>query len=370
MESSDLTFDVVPLKQIYGEEGKDPDKELQKLISEEHFDFIFLKQLYQYDDLLHNNKLAPIDQLVKDGSLWNQSVIKQLSRDGSIYGFSPTFYADALFINKSLFEQTGVPLPSEDSSMDWNQYFQTLNRFGPENAGMSTSSNAGLFALILGTLQGLTFYQNDNIVLATSEWEKVFDQVRQAFKDKAIRIEDSIDPMNGDLFEQGKVAFKFETSDYIRSLQEKQNQAARPFEWMVAPMPHQSDSSLSNVPFIHLNEIAAIPADTANKKQAEEFLSFIMGEKMTRVFQQQGELTTRNMESNNDKSVKFSYLRNMDFSSQTTKSYNEIMMSMPDQYYSTLLETVGTVMNELMESNTATMEGLQQIETAMLTAPN
>lgn len=54
---------------------------------------------------------------------FNQTLIKeQLSRDGSIYALPQTNNTLALYYSKDLFQQAGIPFPSETEPMTWEQY--------------------------------------------------------------------------------------------------------------------------------------------------------------------------------------------------------------------------------------------------------
>ncbi|GFN30765.1 hypothetical protein PCURB6_10250 [Paenibacillus curdlanolyticus] len=96
MEFPNVELDVVPLNQISGDKGQ-----LHKLVREENFDLIFLKETFQYDDILQQNLLSPIDSLFKNYSDWVQPVLEKFKREGTLYGYPISYYVDAVYINQT-----------------------------------------------------------------------------------------------------------------------------------------------------------------------------------------------------------------------------------------------------------------------------
>ncbi|GFN30766.1 extracellular solute-binding protein [Paenibacillus xylaniclasticus] len=234
--------------------------------------------------------------------------------------------------------------------------------FGSDPVGVSYNDSAAAFALVLGTLQGLTFYSQDRVVLATPEWEYRFEQVRTAFKNGAIRAETSLDPFLGDSFEQGKAAMKFADSNYYQSLDIKMRMSANPFKWTVAPMPNNSTSGSASASIYHVNEIAAISHQAGNREAAEQVLKFIASEKIAKILQERGELATRNIEANNEKVKRFAILSDAPYAPAANKSYDELLASMPEEMAAKFANAATAVMNELLVSDKDTMEGLKEIE--------
>ncbi len=102
------------------------------------------------DDLSRDGLLLPLDPLIAHdgfdlGKLYGPVVnaIREAGA-GTLYGLAPTFNAYALYYNKSLFEEHGVPLPAD--GMHWDDVLNTAARF----AGLSAADGQPVYGLSFG----------------------------------------------------------------------------------------------------------------------------------------------------------------------------------------------------------------------------
>ncbi|MFS0726851.1 ABC transporter substrate-binding protein [Paenibacillus sp. 1P07SE] len=94
---------------------------------------IYSIPLPYYAALAAEGELQPLDAWIKrdglDMEAFHEPVIRLLRETGGgqIYGLTPEFAANGIYINKALFEQHGVPLPTD--GMTWEELLHTAARF-------------------------------------------------------------------------------------------------------------------------------------------------------------------------------------------------------------------------------------------------
>jgi len=189
-----IDFEIVSTMEIYGQ-GKDPVEEFAKLIAEQKPDVVVMTP-EQYELLAAEGSLADLEPLMRstgftlDGFV--EGVVEQLRSlgGGQLYGLAPTFNMKALFYNKSLFDEYGVPYPTD--GMTWEDVFALAARFPTDGAeekriyGLGQSLftwNAYDLIKQIAASKELSHLNADASALTmdNEEWKSVFRQAVEAY---------------------------------------------------------------------------------------------------------------------------------------------------------------------------------------------
>ncbi|MNW51875.1 Bacterial extracellular solute-binding protein [compost metagenome] len=159
-------------------------------------DVVYIDQLQLYNQFIDEGKLMNLDSVLQENSYPFSElspVVQDAVRskaDDSIYGLSPSFISHALFYNKDLFEEFGVPFPS--NQMTWSEVFELARRFPNHNEagerlyGFKSNYYTSIaFSIILraGQTEGLTFITPKTLKVSfdSAEWKKIFQEVVDSF---------------------------------------------------------------------------------------------------------------------------------------------------------------------------------------------
>lgn len=323
-EFPDINFDVVPLKQIYAE--GDPLLELKNIMEQEDFDLTVL-QMNQYEQLLKDNAFQALDSVFRvDKDFLNQQVYQALQNEGILYGISPYFTADLLYINKDAFSQAKVAVPDK---LFWEDFFSIASMFSLDINNMSALAFEGAtpWSLVLrfGVVQGLRFYDssNNSVILNTQEWGRVAKQVADLIKTKSIQVDGVLNPLEGDAFSQGKAAMTLQTDSYRNTLTGNKQVD---FEWGVVPLP--TGTNTSSYPSVSIEQVFSVPKSSNQQAVVERILTFLLSEKFSKVIIQKGLLSTRINENNIDANLHYLYADN---DTMQLKTYSEVVSQIPEE---------------------------------------
>jgi multiple sugar transport system substrate-binding protein len=195
-----VTLEVISTESALNAE--DPVAELEKLLDEQKPDAMFLGE-DQYAALAKRGKLYDLDAVVKqdefDLDSFHPAVIELLKAQGGgkLYGLSPNFNSQALYYNKDLFDQHGIPYPTD--GMSWEEVMQLASRFPVKKDGddafnglaqSSETSNPFELIITIGIAKGLLFADLDTKTLSfeTPEWKSVFQSVIDGYKSGSISM--------------------------------------------------------------------------------------------------------------------------------------------------------------------------------------
>ncbi|HZG76397.1 MAG TPA: extracellular solute-binding protein [Paenibacillus sp.] len=189
-----IDFEIISTMNIYGQ-NKDPVEEFAKLIAEQQPDVVVMTP-EQYEVLAAEGSLADLEPLMGstgfelDGIV--EGVVEQLRSlgGGQLYGLAPTFNMKALFYNKSLFDEYGVPYPTD--GMTWEEVLALAARFpadGPTESriyGLGQSMftwNAYDLIKQIAASKELSYLNADATALTmdNEEWKGVFRQAVEAY---------------------------------------------------------------------------------------------------------------------------------------------------------------------------------------------
>jgi len=116
-----------------GEKMPDPFEKLKESMQGANPPDVVMFDLSQMPQLLGENLLAPLDPLISKDKFDTADIvpavidgIKAASTDGKLYGLAPLFSSSALVYNKKMFDEAGVPYPTD--GMTWDQMFDLARR--------------------------------------------------------------------------------------------------------------------------------------------------------------------------------------------------------------------------------------------------
>ncbi|XID95985.1 extracellular solute-binding protein [Paenibacillaceae bacterium WGS1546] len=182
--------------------AEDPVKEMERIVAEQQPDVLYLSE-DQYAALAGSGLLYDLDAVVKqdefDLNEFLPSVIDLLKArgGGKLYGLSPSFVSQALYYNKTLFDQYGVPYPTD--GMSWEDAIRLAARFPAKKDGddalaglappMSMGDSFGLIRTI-GEAKGLAYadVEAGTVTIGSPEWKEIFQSVIDEYASGSIAM--------------------------------------------------------------------------------------------------------------------------------------------------------------------------------------
>ncbi|MGZ9585102.1 ABC transporter substrate-binding protein [Paenibacillus marinisediminis] len=220
--------------------------------------------------------------------------------DNNLYGLTPTFYSSALLYNKKLFQDAGVPFPTD--GMSWDDIF-TLARNVSKGEGADRKygfaferyQGSDLFWSVINNyvkpLNLRMFDDNaEKMTVNTPQWEKVWTTVAKLGTDQIVPTQNNgmmMDmgnkepgPFDYDMFLSGKVAMVMTDFNYLNNeVYNAMRNASKiknftPFEYDVVTVPtHAENPGVSSS--VQLNNIFAINNNAPNADDAWDFIKYI-----------------------------------------------------------------------------------------------
>lgn len=140
MKFPGIDFEVVSTTGLYANSSEpyDPEAALIKLIEERNPDLLFLNE-YQYAKFYQEGRLVNLEPKIEadgyDIETIAPGVIDMLREraGGQLHGLAPTFQSQALFYNVDLFDEYGIPHPTD--RMTWEEVIQLARRFPTGGSG-------------------------------------------------------------------------------------------------------------------------------------------------------------------------------------------------------------------------------------------
>ncbi|TFE26663.1 extracellular solute-binding protein [Cohnella luojiensis] len=195
-----LELEVVSTESVF--QAEDPVAEMEKIMNEQQPDAVYLTE-DQYEALAGKGMLYDLDAVVKqdefDLDSFHPSVIELLKGRGAgkLYGLSPSFSSQALYYNKDMFDQHGIPYPTD--GMSWEEVMQLAARFPVKKDG--DDSLNGLFqpsqwknpfdlVRTIGEAKGLSYADTDagTLSIDSPEWKAIFQSVIDGYKSGSVSM--------------------------------------------------------------------------------------------------------------------------------------------------------------------------------------
>lgn len=313
-----------------------PSKE--QILDEKQPDVLLLSA-EEYESLAKKGRLYDLDAVIKrdkfDIDSFHPPFIDMLKSlgDGKLYGLSSSFSSRALYYNKNLFDQYGVPYPKD--GMSWEDVLQLAARFPVKKDGDDALYGLSLYndfrtplSLIasIGDAKGLSAYSDEGTFsIDTPEWKKIFQAVIDGYKSGSIAIPQSDDGSTirantifsgkemGEMigvnpgsakFQDGQSAMAIDDALLMETMVQAKRMGGKivveadngsqsiishgdgsnpgePFEWDVVTLP--VDPAMPDVAGgMRLNNLFAINASSGNLSAAWEFVKLVNGEKMAK----------------------------------------------------------------------------------------
>ncbi|MDO7882702.1 ABC transporter substrate-binding protein [Salinibacterium soli] len=201
------------------------------------------------------------------------AVVSQTSRDGKMYGLSDGLSSYGMYVNKTMFDELGIPLPDDDN-WTWDDYFDLTEAFKLTDGGRQTRwgglANHGSWAFrgIFSANGGQVFSDDlSECIIANDENIATVEQLRAAAKRGSVPDPGGL-PSGVDPFASGILAMVMDGSWYVQGARDS---IGDKFEWDVLKLPKGStgrrDVAVATGTYV-------MSRDTENTETAFDFLSY------------------------------------------------------------------------------------------------
>lgn len=299
-----------------GEKQPDPLEELKKAMQGDTPPDVVMFNLQEMAQLMEDNLLQPLDPRISKDKFDTADIVplvmdglKSASTDGKLYALAPTFSPSALVYNRKIFDEAGVPYPTDN--MTWDQMFDLARRvskgegksqvFGFNFFSQGYSDFLGATNIYAGPLGLRTFNDTGEKLTVDSEnWEKVWSTLIQLEKDKilpgqpdfnnpevmAMRQSTEDNPFGYDDFMSGRLAMAIMGYGELARIDNANKNASlykgfTPIEYNAVTVPSHPEYP-GVVANIGLNGIMGINSKAGNPEDAWKFIKFINGEDWAR----------------------------------------------------------------------------------------
>lgn len=292
-----------------GEKMPDPMEKLKEAMQGANPPDVVMFNLNQTQDLLADNLLTPLDPLIAKDKFDTSGIVpavldglKSSSPDGKLYALAPTFSSGALIYNKKLFDDAGVPYPTDN--MTWDQVFDLARRvskgegdnrvygFNFYSQGFADLFNSSY--MYTAPLNLRTFDEKgEKMTVDSDQWEKVWNTLIQLDKDKVVPSmpnpndqkarmmgpNGNENPFQYDDFMSGRLAMTLMNFGELSRIDNANQNAENikgytkiDYDAVTAPSHPEAPGVVAN---IGMNGIMGINAKAANAADAWKFIKFI-----------------------------------------------------------------------------------------------
>lgn len=223
---------------------------------------------------------------------------------GQLNGLAPSFDQQALFYNKSLFDQYRVTYPQ--AGMTWSDVFQIAQRFSDDQLGETpygffSSGGQSAFRLVyeVGMTEQLQIAdQQGNYTLSGEAWQQVWNRVLEGYRNGSLypnwELPDNAGRYMSDIikehpFIRGDAAMMVASYSLVRDLQQAFGEyGMTPFEWAVTSEPGNPQDPGKSQSFM-IDDVLVINARSEQVSAAWELVKMINSPQMAkRMLQEQG----------------------------------------------------------------------------------
>lgn len=250
---------------------------------------VFLVNLSGFEEIIQKRHVLNLEPIIQkeqfDLENFAPTIIDFLKQKGSgtLYGLTPNFTSKALFYNIKLFDEFGIPYPTD--YMTWEEVFQISSKFpeydkipgyyknyrgnfNPFSLIQVITENAGLHYVVQNTREE---------VMSNSRYEEIFDMVMTGYKTGYIYNPINSESNVSNLFLQGKAAMTRSSTYFVNELNNNP-----PIHWDVVTEPvdiHHPEHSFG----YDIQHIYAINVHTKNELAAWQLLKHIHSEQTARI---------------------------------------------------------------------------------------
>lgn len=228
---------------------------------------------------VQNGWISPLDDYIKKNEDVVQSkdfwpaVVSQISRDDKTYGLSDGLSSYGMYVNKSMFDELGIPLP-DDENWTWDEYFELAEQFKKVEGGRQTRwgglANHGSWAFRgIFAANGADVFDSDLSAcnIASDENIATIEQLRKATEAGAVPAPGGL-PEGVDPFASGMLAMLMDGSWYVQGARDA---IGDKFEWDVLKLPKgytgKREVAVATGTYV-------MSSDTKNPDEAFDFLSY------------------------------------------------------------------------------------------------
>lgn len=225
--------------------------------------------------------------------------------NGKLYGMPTGMYSQVIYYNKDLFDEYGVPHPTDQ--MTWAQIIDLAKMFPTEGEpmeriyGLKMGWNKDLSEMvnILSQGENLRMFDADalQMTIDTPAWKSLVETAQSVLNSNSLFFESDMyeneDYMNysGDWYSRdpfygGRLAMRLDGNYLMSELDNLANYAQNPEDliqnWDIVTAP-VSSSNPEESSYVSYNNIFAINSASTNIDQAWEFIAYITGDEFARV---------------------------------------------------------------------------------------
>lgn len=187
--------------------------------------------------------LQPLDPFIKTGDLVDRkdfypAVEEQFAVDGKLYGLPEGLSAYGIYINKTMFDSLGIPIP--DGSWTWEEFYTLAEAFTVKEGGKQTrwggfvnGSSWGMRGVMKANGGEVFSEDGTKSILDNDANIATFEQINRAITAGAVPSSDGL-PTGVDPFAGGLVGMFMNGSWYAGGAKEA---IADRFEWEIVPLP-------------------------------------------------------------------------------------------------------------------------------------
>ncbi|MBB3113660.1 multiple sugar transport system substrate-binding protein [Paenibacillus phyllosphaerae] len=298
-----VEIEVASTNSMFRDGVTDYEKAFDDFIAKENPDVIMVS-MDQYAKLVEKDMLLDLESMLTEEDFKSEDLLPGMIEvlrekgNGKLYGLSPSFYGQALYYNKDLFEKYGVPLPQ--ASMSWQEILQLAQRF--PTTGSKDDRVYGFYmdyynltnlGMQIGGTGGLRYLDpaGTKVSLNTDGWKQAFqlaiDTVNSgAYYAQGMSGENDM-PMGGtyesylsqDKFLSGKAAMTISGSYYLQQLEQAEDNIKDYKKFNLGLSTEPVDPANPTVgSSIGANEIFVINAKTPNAKAAWQLVKYMNGD--------------------------------------------------------------------------------------------
>lgn len=377
-----VEIQVVSMQSVNGMNVTDREKAFKDLVEKEKPDVMMLDTA-QYEELAADNKLLDLGSLIEDeeflGAEILPAVVEVLKEKGGgkLYGLTPSFYSQALFYNKDLFDKHQIELPTD--KMTWEQVLNLAKRFptaGDKDERIYGFSmmygNVHAIGDMVGSTEGLTFISQDGkkVSYNTEGWKKAYQMAIDAWKADVIYTpsEESMatnsyeDYLKRDLFTVGRAAMTLNGSYAIDQMKQAKDNLKdyKPFNLGVVTVPVDPSNPDVSTSFGVYN-IFSVNAQSPNLSAALELVKYINGDETAKLqsrSQRYGDLSTRTK-----------YIKDVDgvslapfFSLKPKVDVLERYSNIPTSFYQPFQELLNVEITKVVDGKQSLDDALKNID--------
>lgn len=381
-----VEIEVVTMQDRWGTNGssEDPEEMLQKIIDESQPDVLFLSS-DEYDKFSSKGSLLDLTPFIEQDKYNTDNMIPGILEflkekgGGTLYGLSPSFYSQALFYNKDLFEKYGVEPPTD--RMSWEDVIARASRFptdgSPEERvyGLKNSYRTSLFefATSIGDTLGLSIFTTDpmQVTLDTPAWQNAFSTALDAIRSGTLYVQDDNmmrswssyeEYLMADPFISGRAAMMIENVYMMDQLQQAAEQLKDKvsFNWDLVTVP-VDPANPDYTTTASVDQIFAINATSTNSKEAWNFIKYIHSDEYARVKSKTyngGSISIRSGYFKDDEG------RNVEafYTLKPTQSPSRLYYSELPSFYGEFMGLANSKLEPVVKENASLEEALRELQ--------